>query len=74
MVYVVNRTLFWRAAGVRRVRSGIFFLELSFFTKTFKLFLWSEALKSCFDTVYVVNGTRFRALRVCDAREAEFFL
>ena len=40
---------------------------------TFNLFYWSEALKSRYEVVYVVNGTRFRALRACGAREVDFY-
>ena len=68
MVYEVNGPRF-RALRAKR----IFFHELNFFTKTFKLFYWSEALKSRFEVAYVVNGTRFRALRACGARKAGFF-
>ena len=68
-----ERNTFSSAAGVRRARSGIFFHELNFFTKTFKLFYWSEALKSRFEVAYVVHKTRLSALRARGVREAGFF-
>ena len=72
MVYVVNETRFraLRACGAREVD---FYHKLIFFTKTFKLFYWSEALKSRFEVAYVVYKTRLSALRACGARKADFF-
>ena len=63
-----ERNTFLRAAGVRLVRSGFFFHELNFFTNTFKLFYWSEALKSRFNVANVKTVTCFRALRARGAR------
>ena len=40
---------------------------------TVNLFYWYVALKSRFETAYVVSITRFRALRARGAREAGFF-
>ena len=73
MVYVVNGIRFraLRACGAREAE--FFFHKLNFFTKTFKLFYWSEALKSRFEVAYVVNKTHLSALRARGVREAEFF-
>ena len=68
----MNGTFFARC---RRAACGKrdFFHELNFFTKTFKLFYWSEALKSHFEVAYLVYKTRLSALRARGAREAGFF-
>ena len=65
MAYVGSETRFCTL----RARSGIFFHELNFFTKTFKLFYWSEALKSRFEVAYVVHKTRLGALRARTKRD-----